>query len=77
MQPLDLVDVLAQNVRLHSLGAEHVVRDQEELLALNPGVVPINDGCQLRNRPHRRVVLQQQIERAMKWLLPLPKLPCR
>lgn len=35
----DMIDVAAQNGRLHVACADHVVRNQEELLVLHPGVL--------------------------------------
>ena len=55
----DVIDVAAQDGRFHVPGADHVIRHQQELLALDPGV-PGADLRQVVPGPHGGVVLQHQ-----------------
>ena len=72
----DVVDVAAEDGRLHVPGADHVVRHEQELLALDPVVLDA-DPRQALVGPGAGSCCRSRCSTAMKWLLPEPKLPCR
>jgi hypothetical protein len=58
----DEVHVAAQDARLHVVGADHVVRHQQEPLAGQPTVVLRDHPSQFRDRAGGRVALQDQVQ---------------
>jgi hypothetical protein len=58
----DELGVAAEDRRLHAARADHVIRHEQELAVLRPGVVPSDDVGQLGQRTRRDVVVEQQVE---------------
>ena len=71
-----VVGVAAEDRRLHVPRADHVVRHEQELLALDPVVLDA-DRRQASCARARGSCCKSRCSTAMKWLLPEPKLPCR
>ena len=69
------IDIATQDTRLHIVRADHMVRHQQELLIVCPGIVFADDRCQLRNAPSRRVALQNEVQHGHEMALPTPKAP--
>ena len=61
MEPADVLDVAAEDGRLHVSRADHVVRHEQELLALDPAVLDA-DRRQPSVRAGPGVVLQEQVQ---------------
>jgi len=57
-----IIDVLSENCRFHRLGGNHVVRDEQKLLPLNPRVVFRYDVGKLGEAAGLWASLKQQIQ---------------
>ena len=58
----DVLGVVAEDGRLHRACADHVIRHEQELASLAPGVMRRHDGRQLGNRAGPRITLQEQVQ---------------
>ena len=58
---LNVIDVAAEDCRLHVAGTDHVIRHQQKLLVLNP-LVFVADRRQFGDGPHHGIVLEQQMQ---------------
>ena len=69
----DELDVTAEDARLHVVGANHVIRHEQEFLAGDPVAVFGDDRCEFRDAACRRVALEDQVEHGHEVALPAPE----
>ena len=62
VDPANEIDVTAEDARLHVVGADHVIRHEQELLAGDPVVVLGDDRGEFRDAACRRIALEDQVQ---------------